>query len=209
MNSNLILVLNTQPDQYARLRQLQIAFAAACNTVAPVARENRCWSRVALHHLVYRDLRELHPQLGSQMACNVIYSVARTYRAILNNPLSPWNLQRGIHRALPVLNFLDDAPVYFDRHTLSVRGKIMSMFSLDGRLKFELNVSEEDARRFGQDPLREIVLRQANDRFVLQFLFATGEETKIPPNSDLPEYVIVTEPTLDAPVVQRATASLA
>ena len=186
------VVLNVPPEHVERLRRLQAEFAAACNAVAPVAQANRCWNRVALHHLVYRELREKFPALGSQMACNAVYSVARMYRALLSNPQSPWNLDSRPSQPLPLVRFLDDAPVYFDRHTLSLKGCMLSMFTLDGRLRFEIALAPDAVERFATNALREIVLLRVNEKYMLQFFF--GEKLALPgagEESAVPGYVAV------------------
>ena len=82
MSAPLVIPLKTEAAQALRLRDLQRAFADVCNELAPVARETRCWNRVALHHMCYRSLRDKFPQMGSQMVCNAIYSVSRTCRVV-------------------------------------------------------------------------------------------------------------------------------
>jgi len=201
------VVLNTNALQTAQLRRLQVEFAAACNLVAPIAQANRCWNRVALHHLAYRELRARFPQLGSQMACNAVYSVARTYRVLLQHPQSPWNLDRRPGQPLPCLRFQVGAPVYFDRHTLSLKGNLISMFSLDGRLRFELNLKPEEAARFAGEKLREIVLIGTGHGFLLQFWFE--EKALLPAASgelegELPEYLIVTPAEVPADALTEA-----
>lgn len=205
--------LNTSPEQAGRLRRLQTEFAAACNLVAPLAQANRCWNRVALHHLAYRDLRSRFPQLGSQMACNAIYSVARTYRILLQHPKSPCNIDQYPNRPLPLLQFQDTNPVYFDRHTLSIKGGQLSMFSLDGRLHFQLRLDEADAARFAQERLREIALRRVDKRFALQFWLA--DKAALLANelqAELPEYVVLVNPAPQRPsqsvTIASALASL-
>ena len=66
MNSVMRIPLDTNPEQLARLVSLQLAFMEVCNAVAPTVQKSRCWNRVALHHMVYRSLREQFPALGSQ-----------------------------------------------------------------------------------------------------------------------------------------------
>jgi hypothetical protein len=196
--------LNVSAEQAAQLRRLQAEFAAACNLVSPIAQANRCWNRVALHHLTYRELRQRFPQLGSQMACNAVYSVARTYRVLLTHAQSPWNIERRPANALPALHFQDTAPVYFDRHTLSLKAGVLSMFTLDGRMRFELNLAEDDGRRFTAQHLREIVLLRRGEAFFLQFWF--DEKSVLPASSggnDVPQYLIVSA----APPVPMASAT--
>jgi hypothetical protein len=198
MNSFLNLVLKATPEQAARLLALQSLFAQACNELAPLVKDTRCWNRVTLHHLAYKTLREKFPNLGSQMACNAIYSVARTSRQVYQHPQSPFNLARLNGRALPLLHFTDSCPVYFDRHTLSVKEGQLSMYTLDGRMRFELMLSEEAEKGFREKKLREIILsRNAQQDFQLGFSFAESQaDPAAEPaedSGDIPEYVLVEE----------------
>lgn len=190
MQAPLVIPLKTSPAQFARLEALQAAFAEVCNAIVPVAQAHRCWNRVALHHLVYHDMRRRFAQVGSQMVCNAIYSVCRSYRLILNHPASPWNLARRGDAPLPRLKFLGSAPVYFDRHTLTLRPGQLSMYTLDGRLRFQLDLSAQTLQRFRQARLREIMLVRAGEQYRLQFWF---DEAMARPLEDdqLPEYLIV------------------
>jgi hypothetical protein len=94
MNRTLRIALNTSPRQHQQLRQLQQAFAAVCNALAPLVRETRCWNRVALHHMAYKQLRERFPELGSQMVCNAIYSSAG-HRAMSTSTPTACSTGRG------------------------------------------------------------------------------------------------------------------
>lgn len=188
--------LNTSEPQAASLRALQLAFSEACNAIAPIVQQTRCWNRVALHHLVYRMLRERFPQIGSQMACNAIYSVSRTCRLVLQHPNSPWNVVKHPEAPLPLLRFLPISPVYFDRHTLSLKDGQLSMFTLDGRMRFQIDLREEDTQCFLENKLQEIVLSNTTTGFQLLFSFwsdATMETTLNSRTSsvELPEYLLV------------------
>jgi NTE family protein len=46
--------------------------------------------------------------------------VSRTCRIVYQDRNSPFNLQRLAGRPLPLLRFLPQSPVYFDRHTLTL-----------------------------------------------------------------------------------------
>ncbi len=201
----LIIPLNADPQQITQLRNLQQAFAQVCNALSPIVRETKCWNRVTLHHLTYRNLREQFPQLGSQMICNAIYSVSRSCRLVFQSPASPFNLARLAGKPLPLLQFAPSAPVYFDRHTLNIKAGQISMFSLDGRIRFHLTISAADELRFHNEKLREIVMVSQGDRFNLQFLFSTlPDQTDSASSTDseadqaLPEYVLVLTDTQPA-----------
>lgn len=197
MNSTLRIALTTKAEQHARLSQLQSAFARVCNAIAPTVQQTKVWNRVALHHLRYRSLREQFPDMGSQMVCNAIYSVSRTCRMVFQHPQSPFNLTRLGSKPLPLLRFSDNCPVYFDRHTLSVKNGQLSMYTLDGRLRFALALSPENEVDFATKKLREIVLSKRQDGvFQLVFQFdavhsESASEAKSYPDSEFPEYVVI------------------
>jgi hypothetical protein len=197
MNSMLRIPLKTNAEQHARLAQLQSAFARVCNAIAPTVQQTKVWNRVALHHLTYRSLREQFPDMGSQMVCNAIYSVSRTCRMVYQNPQSPFNLARLGSKPLPLLRFSDNCPVYFDRHTLSVKNGQLSMYTLDGRLRFALALSPENEVDFTTKKLREIVLSKRQDcvfQLIFQFDAVQSEsisEAKSSLESEFPEYVVV------------------
>jgi hypothetical protein len=191
--------LNGTPKQFERLRALQVAFADVCNAIAPVVQSTRCWNRVALHHLVYRSMRERFPALGSQLICNAVYSVARNARLVLQHPQSPWNVSKhSASKRLPLLRFSSSAPVYFDRHTLSLRGGALSMFTLDGRIRFDLSLAPADEARFHQEKLVEVMLAATASGFGLTFQFAGPDRAdrlqEMSAKGLLPEYVLIIPP---------------
>jgi hypothetical protein len=171
MNFRLSVPLTTTESQRARLVELQQVFAQACNALSPIVVQHACWNRVALHHLAYRELRQRFPGLGSQMVCNAIYSVSRACRVVYQHPDSPFHHQRLAGKPLPRVLFLPQSPVYFDRHTLSLRNGEASMFTLDGRMRFQIALSAADEERFRTQKLREIVLAQSGGVFALTFHF--------------------------------------
>lgn len=219
MNSVVRVQLTPSPEQHARLVGLQAAFADVCNALAPVVRETRIWNRVALHHLTYKSMRERFPAIGSQMVCNAIYSVSRACRMLFQAPASPFNVAKRPGKPLPLLRFADNCPVYFDRHTLSLRDGQASMFTLDGRMRFQLALEPAQERAFHTGKLLEIVLSRPREGFELSFVFAAsaavqepavqapeadpeGSVEVQPPRTDerastggeLPEYLLIEEP---------------
>jgi hypothetical protein len=191
---NLRIPLGANEAQSARLVALQHLFASACNIISPIAQKNRCWNRVALHHLAYREVREKCPELGSQMACNAVYSVCRIYRMVYENPNSPFGLSIKEGGDLPLVKFLESNPVYFDRHTLSIKNQMLSMFTLDGRMHFQVNLHEVGLKRFQEEKLREITLVSHDHGHELIFTF-TDPEVQNPKVIDLqwPNYILVNE----------------
>lgn len=207
MVDDLTVSLSLTPVQRSRLAELQAIFVAACNSITLLVRETRCWNRVALHHMVYRQLRADFPALGSQMSCNVIYSVCRAARSVYQQPESPWYLGVSGAMPLPLIRFRNDAPVYFDRHTLSLRGGLLSLFTLDGRMRVAFDLAPEDQARFETMKLKEIMLFQSSGDFLLNFSFATGEA---PSAGAIPGHIVVTDPRVEvlgerSSVLQSAT----
>jgi len=174
MNSIIRVPLNSSPEQFERLLALQSAFAEVCNVLAPEVQRSKVWNRVTLHHLHYRNLRAKFPALGSQMICNAIYAVSRTSRLVFQTPASPFSLAKLGTKPLPLLNFANSCPVYFDRHTLSIKGTQLSLFTLDGRMHFELTLPAEQLLLFKVAKLREISLtRRIDNLFELSFWLDT------------------------------------
>ena len=202
MNMVLRIPLNASPEQVERLQALQIGFAQVCNALAPLVQQTKVWNRVALHHLSYRQLRERFPEMGSQMVCNAIYSVSRTARLVFQHPQSPFNLARLGSKPLPLLRFADTCPVYFDRHTLSLKAGQLSMFTLDGRMRFQLALGAQDEERFHTQKLREIILSRRSDGiYELAFMLVSEEQvSEASPHAgmegaegEIPEYIMVEE----------------
>ena len=136
--------------------------------------------------------------MGSQMVCNAIYSVSRTSRLVFQHPASPFSLARLGDKPLPLLRFSDSCPVYFDRHTLSLKGGQLSMFTLDGRMRFQLALQPQDEQRFHECKLREIVLsRTSEGAYVLSFWLVSESHNE--PSAaeaaggEIPEYIMVEE----------------
>lgn len=193
--------LTTNPEQHEQLMQLQLAFMEVCNALSPIVQQTRVWNRVALHHLAYHTLRAQFPAMGSQMVCNAIYSVSRTCRLVFQHPSSPFHIARLGAKPLPLLRFAANCPVYFDRHTLSIKNGDLSLYTLDGRLRFSLALLPAQELDFSQKKLREIALtRQPDGNFELMFQFAADAAavaaTKSEPEPDhteFPEYILLEE----------------
>lgn len=158
----------------ARLVRLQEAFNRGCNFLAPIARAHRCWSRVALHHLGYKALREAQPELGAQMTCNAVYAVCRACLAIYQDPAQPWGPKARQPVALPAIVFSQRAPVFFDRHTLTLKQQQASIYTLEGRLHCPLPTSDADWSRLQAEHVVQTALLYGEQGFALEFQFETG-----------------------------------
>ena len=199
MNSVVRVPLNTTSEQRERLLALQREFARACNALVPIVQETRTWNRVALHHLAYRKLRAAFPDIGSQMACNAIYSVSRTSRLVFQSVGSPFHHTLLAGKPLPRMQFLETSPVYFDRHTLSIKAGQASMYTLDGRMRFDLALKPEQESAFHERKLLEASLHRRGEVFELQFNFGQSNVGDAPqaaplaPAATLPAYLCVEE----------------
>jgi hypothetical protein len=180
-NCTLSVQLRLTEVERTRLAALQHAFAELCNALVPIVWQNRCWNRVGLHHLAYHTLRARFPRMGSQMVCNAIYSVSRAYRMVPKKPDAP----------LPLLEFLPTAPVFFDRHTVSFRDNRISIYTLDGRIRFGFTVPPEILRVFSDERLREIVLHRQGEMFSLSFHMQQGSAIPKTEAGELPEYLVL------------------
>jgi len=201
MDYLITIPLNTDPAQRQRLLSLQGIFSDACTAVAAIAVAQQCWNRVALHHMVYREMRERFPGLGAQMVCNAVYSVCRACRLIFLNPSSPLHAMLELRETLPNVRFAPCAPVYFDRHTLSLRRGVLSLYTLEGRMKFKMALDESQEAIFHSEKLKEISLTEYQGRFQLRFQLGQGETLPSPAPSKsnetlaqhLPEYLLIQE----------------
>jgi hypothetical protein len=206
MNIGLDIRLRIRPEDERRLLQLQEVFAEACNQVAPIAQQHRCWNRVALHHLTYRGLRERFPQLGSQMACNAVYAVSRACRIVYQGPNSPFNVRLATPGAhLPLIRFKPEAPVYFDRHTLNLKGEELSLFTLEGRLHCAIDATPQQRQHLSTGQVKEIALLRQHPHWVLDFRLQTEASTLVKARipratlTDLTGHVIVQPRPVEAP----------
>jgi hypothetical protein len=201
MKSVIHIALNTTPEQAAKLLELQETFARVCNAIAPMSQKSRCWNRVALHHMVYKTLRDAFPTVGSQMVCNAIYAVSKASRLVFQHPQSQLNLAKLGTKPLPLLQFASSCPVYFDRHTLSIKHSNLSLYTLEGRIHFQATLTGEVETAFHEKKLREISLsRDLGGSFVLRFVFSDdaeelGEAALDTGSGDVPDYVMVEETT--------------
>ena len=198
MKSIVHITLGVSDEVRERLDRLRVEFARACNWVAPIAQANHCWNRVALHHLSYHGLREAFPDLGSQMACNAIYSVCRSYRLLLGHPQSPFFGRKLAEGQLPQIFFLNHSPVFFDRHTLSLQKNVLSLFTLEGRLRFGITLNEVDEKRFRTEKLREIQLLSINSQYFMTLFFSDPQDkvAELAEGAPWPDYVVLKDEPL-------------
>jgi putative transposase len=122
MNITVKVKLLPTPEQAASLLKTIEAFNDACNYVSGVAFKNHIFGQVALHHKVYRYIRETY-SLSAQMAVRAVAKVSESYVAE----------RKRLHV------FKKYSAVPYDRRILSFKGlDTASILSLDGRLKMPM-----------------------------------------------------------------------
>ncbi len=115
--------LGATPEQSAALVLLQREFTRACNLIVPRAAKNNCSNPVQLHHLVYSPIR-ITTELGSQMVCNAIKSVARAFKVFKKKKTTKNS----------TITFKSHSAVPFDKRTYSIKEGALSLYTLSGRI---------------------------------------------------------------------------
>lgn len=127
MKRTVALKLILSQEQSDALLETQKAFANACNQAVPFVVGNRCWNRVALHHLCYYLIRKQTHSLGSQMVCNALYKVCSSYKVL--------KIKKS--QDIPAITFKESGSVHYDKRTYSVKDNILSLYTTKGRIKCE------------------------------------------------------------------------
>jgi hypothetical protein len=87
--------------------------------------------------------------------------------------------------------------VYFDRHTLSIKAGQVSMYTLDGRMRFQLTLRPQDEESFHKRKLFEIILKGVAESYVLDFRFGETEGAENLVFTVIPGSKISAPPLLD------------
>lgn len=154
MQRTISISLDTLQEQEQDLLDLQESFCFACNSIVPRVVEYRCWNRVALHKLTYSKVRAISP-LGSQMVCNAIFSVCKAYK------------NRNILKIdeVPTIRFHQNRSVHFDKRTYSIRGNILSLYTLNGRIRVPMRMGSYQKHYFSQGIPKEAELIRRKGRW--------------------------------------------
>ena len=127
MKRTIAIKLTLSEIEAQALTALQEQFSAACNRLASIALAEKERNRVRLHHLCYYALRKEFPELGAQMCCNAIAKTAQALKA-LKHPKA--------------ILFKNGCSVHFDKRTYSLKGTVLSLFTLEKRIRLCLEFSE-------------------------------------------------------------------
>jgi predicted transposase len=179
MKKPIQIKLNVSDDQSIKLHDLQKTFAMACDEAALFVNRSRSWHRVTLHHLAYKTIREKFPKLGSQLVCNAIHAVSKASKEIFQNPTSQWSEIAKSGKPLPILKFSETMPVFFDRHTLTLKNSELSIYTLDGRMSIQINLSDGIGKKLKSEKIKELSMHRLKNSFYLRFVF--NEENYKPP----------------------------
>lgn len=165
MKESLEVVLACTLENAEKLEALQKLFTSVCIEISNHAAEFDCWSRVGLHHLTYHEIRKKYPSLGSQMTCNAIYSVSRLAKENLT-----LNKKNKFNKKFEIIDE-KKIPIFFDKHTVSIKNNLLSMFTMEGRIKFKINTDNEIEEKIKNNKLKEIILITKEDKYILKFEF--------------------------------------
>lgn len=127
--------LNPTQEEATLLETLSQEYIKAYNLIDP---QMRCWNRVALHNIVYSQLRST-TKLGSQMTCSAIYFVCKAYQAQKElGKIRPGKIRlRKIRKDSPIPEItFNKGTIHFDlrTYTFTKTGKL-SLYTLEGRIK--------------------------------------------------------------------------
>ena len=167
MNRTISIKISVSEEQSERLHYLAEKYAWVCNIVARIAADNRCWNRVALHHLAYHPARET-TDLGSQMCCNAIKAVCQAYKAIKPKKDKP----------VQAIDFKGSS-THFDKRTYSTKNGELSLYTVQGRIKVGMVIGSHQARLLdqGEPKEAELIYKKSSWYFNLVLDITTPEKT--------------------------------
>jgi IS605 OrfB family transposase len=155
MKRTIALKLNLSQKQSNALLETQLAFSNACNEAIPFVIENRCWNRVALHHLCYYKIRESISFLGSQMVCNAFQKVCSSYKVL--------KIKKS--QDVPTITFKNNGSVHYDKKTYSLKDNILSLYTVTGRIKCEFITGDFQREYLKKGAVKEAELIRKGKRW--------------------------------------------
>ena len=163
-----MIKLSPNPEQYQSLLETMERFNEACNYISQLAFENHTASRVRLHHLAYRYLRE-HYGLSAQMAVRVVGKVVEQYRRD----------KTRLHVFKP------HSAMVYDSHILAFKGlDKVSILTLSGRLIIPTRIGEYQTARINT-VVKETDLILRNGIFYLAVVVDVPEASHDDPTGTL------------------------
>lgn len=160
MKRTVAMKLTVPEEELKALIELQTIFSQACNFVADIASNAKEFNRVKLHHLSYYLLKQHYPQLGAQMSCNAIAKVSQAFQA-----------SKGRRK----VTFKEGISVHFDKRTYSLKNNILSLFTLQGRIRLKLEISPYHQAYLSQGMMREAELVRKGNRWFFNLVLDLPE----------------------------------
>ena len=140
LTASVKLIVKDEDQQ--KLIRLHDLYRCACNWLVDDVVSSRIINRVQLHHYSYYRLREQFPELGAQMACNVIRSVSSAYKTLLSNHPKFKNKEIELKRIV-----FKNPSVHLDKNTLTYLDEnYVSMYTLEGRVRVQLDIPPYQAK---------------------------------------------------------------
>ena len=135
------IALEVDADASEKMHQTRSLYGQACNLLVPIVvsdtdRKGRLWQRYNLHKVAYPMVRTQMPDLGSQLACNVMRSVSSMYQSwISNHP----NFSTDKKLVLPSISFRNPV-VHLDKNTIRFFNNYneASIYTVNGRVSVRL-----------------------------------------------------------------------
>lgn len=164
MKYEIELLLNS--EQSDKIAKLHTQFIDLCNAIVPYVYQHQCWNRVALHHLVYHGMRRKYPNMGSQLICNAINLVCKFANHV-------YQKKKDIYKndGIPFIIISQKNPVILDAHTLSIKNNIISITTLEGRMKVSVSLKDDHLEAIKENALSESYLQVTHNQCKLIFVF--------------------------------------
>lgn len=168
MKQTLMLKLTTTPEQYKALVETMERFSEACNYISQLAFTRYTASRVKLHHLAYRYLRE-HYGLSAQMAVRVVGKVVEQYRKDKSK----------------LIQFKPHSAMVYDSRILAFKGlDKVSILTLNGRQLIPIRIGEYQRARINT-VVKETDLILRNNIFYLAIVVDAPEASTNDPTGTI------------------------
>jgi IS605 OrfB family transposase len=142
--------LITDEAQHSALLRTMHTFNNVCNQISEKAFQKQEFQKIQLHHIVYKEMREAHPEFSSQLTIRAIDVVSCSYK------IKRWKRPNGFKRT--------SAVVYDDR-CITFRGtESVNIWTYEGRLNIPIRVCNKERFAFRKGQV-DLILQ--NDTFFL------------------------------------------
>lgn len=167
------IALEVDPDASEKLHQTRRLYGQACEMLVPLIvadkeRRERLWQRFNLHKAGYRMVRNRLPDLGSQLACNVMRSVSGAYQSwISNHP----KFAKDKEMELPSIRFRNPV-IHLDKNTIRFfhHHTEATIYTADGRVRVRLRPG-----RYQQSLLAGFLTEEITEKAKENRIYKLGE----------------------------------